>query len=251
MDNGLVSVIMPMYNAATFVEMAVKSVLSQTYTHWELLVVDDSSTDESVSIVEKYARQDPRIHVLHNDLHINMPSTPRNLGIRHAKGKYIAFLDSDDCWLPDKLERQLPLFDNFKTAIVFSDYEKIDENGMRNGRVVKAPTIVDYHNMLHCNYIGNLTGVYDRQLTGTMFLPNTHHEDYALWLDILKKGFVARNTGTVEGLYRVRSGSVSASKLHIVSWQWNIYRKHEHLSVIKSLCYYMCYAVNGWKKSKI
>lgn len=251
MTDGLVSVIMPMYNAGAFVGEAIESVMAQHYKHWELIVVDDSSTDNSVSIVKEYANKDSRIHIIYNERHLKMPSAPRNLGIKHANGQYIAFLDSDDCWLPDKLESQIPLFDDKKTAIVFSNYEKIDEQGCRSGRIVKAPAQVDYHDMLHCNYIGNLTGMYDRKLTGSMYMPDTHHEDYALWLDILKKGYVAKNTGTVEGLYRVRRNSVSASKLHIISWQWNIYRKHEHLSLLKSIYYYIYYAINGWRKSKI
>lgn len=251
MEANLVSVIMPMHNSAEYVGEAIESIMSQTYGQWELLVVDDSSTDSSVDIVKTYEERDGRIHLLQNDRHIKMPSAPRNYGINHARGQYVAFLDSDDCWLPDKLERQIRLFDSDKVAIVFSDYEKIDEKGNRNHRVVKAPTQVSYTDMLHCNYIGNLTGVYDRSLTGTHLLPDIHHEDYALWLSILKKGFVARNTGTVEALYRVGQSSVSSSKLHLLSWQWDIYRKSEHLSFIKSAYYYMCYAVNGLRKNKI
>lgn len=251
MQDQLVSIIMPMHNSAGFVGDAIESVIAQTYKSWELIVVDDNSTDDSVEIVKRYGGKDSRIRLLHNDRHIKMPSAPRNYGIRHAKGQYIAFLDSDDRWLPDKLERQLKLFDNKKIAVVFSDYEKIDEQGRRNNRIVKAPLKVTYKDLLHSNYIGNLTGIYDRKLTGTSFMPDTHHEDYALWLSILKKGFVARNTGTVEGLYRVRKSSVSSDKYRLLTWQWDIYRKHEHVSVIKSIYYYLCYAYHGYKKSKI
>lgn len=251
MQKGLVSIIMPMHNSAMFVEDAILSVLSQTYKDWELLVVDDSSTDNSTDIVKAYQKKNKNIRLLINDYHTGLPSAPRNFGIKHANGQYIAFLDSDDCWLPGKLEKQIKQFDSDKIAIVFSDYEKIDEEGKRNNRIVKAPALVTYKDMLHCNYIGNLTGVYNRKLVGTEYLPNIHHEDFALWLSILKKGFIAKNTCTVEALYRVRKFSVSSAKFHNLSWQWIIYRQCEHLSVIKSIYYYIYYAYNGWRKSKI
>lgn len=251
MQKGLVSIIMPMHNSAMFVEDAILSVLSQTYKDWELLVVDDSSTDNSTDIVKAYQRKNGNIRLLINDNHTGIPSAPRNFGIKHANGQYIAFLDSDDCWLPDKLEKQIKQFDSDKIAIVFSDYEKIDEEGRRDNRIVKAPALVTYKDMLHCNYIGNLTGVYNRSVVGTALLPDIHHEDYALWLSILKRNFVAKNTCTVEALYRVRNCSVSSAKFHNLSWQWDIYREKEGLSILKSAYYYLCYAYNGWRKSKI
>lgn len=242
---------MPMHNSAAFIGDAIESVISQTYKDWELLVVDDYSTDNSVSIVKKYSSIDTRIHLLYNDKHTGLPSSPRNFGIKHAKGQYIAFLDSDDCWLPHKLERQIKLFENNNVAIVFSNYEKIEENGRRSNRIIKAPMKVTYKDMLHSNYIGNLTGMYDSQKAGLALMPNLHHEDYALWLTILKNGYIAQNTGSVEALYRVRRNSISSAKIHLLSWQWNIYRKQEHLSIVKSIFYYICYAYNGWRKNKI
>ena len=240
-----------MFNSAKFVEEALLSVIAQTYKNWELIVIDDGSTDNSTDIVKGYQKNNKNIHLLYNDKHTGFPSAPRNCGIKYANGQFIAFLDSDDCWLPDKLEKQLKLFSNNKVAIVFSNYEKIDENGRRNKRIVKAPDNICYKQLLYSNYIGNLTGIYDRKKVGTILLPEVHHEDYALWLNILRKGFVAKNTNTVEALYRVRKKSVSSSKLHIMAWQWNIYRRQEHLSVVKSAFYYILYAINGWLKSRI
>lgn len=242
---------MPMRNTEAFVGKAIESVMAQTFDGWELIIVDDGSTDSSLRVAKRYAEADQRITVISNDSHTGMPSAPRNYGIKHARGRYIAFLDSDDQWLPTKLERQLSLLDDDKVAIAFSNYEKTDEEGRRSRRIVKAPRQVDYSDMLHSNYIGNLTGMYDRSKVGTEYLPDIHHEDYALWLSILKKGYIAKNTGTVEALYRVRAHSVSSAKFFILPWQWNIYRHQEHLSLIKSAYYYFCYAINGWKKSKI
>ena len=124
-----VSIVMPMHNSSRYVEDSVLSVLSQTFKDWELLVVDDASTDDSRSIVERYAKQDRRVKLLRNEHPSGNPASPRNVGVREAKGRYIAFLDSDDIWLPNKLERQLPLFERQDTVIVYSDYEKMTDSG--------------------------------------------------------------------------------------------------------------------------
>lgn len=251
MQKNLVSIIMPMHNSAKYVGEAIRSVISQTYNNWELIVVDDSSIDESVKIVKEYMRNDHRIHIFFNTRHIGIPSAPRSTGLEHTKGQFIAFLDSDDCWLPNKLEEQVPLFALPQVAIVYSNYEKISEEGRRTGRVVVAPSQVDYALMLYGNFIGNLTGIYDRLKVGTVPIPDVHHEDYAMWLSILKKGFIGKNTNVTHALYRVTNSSVSSNKLRILSWQWDIYRKTEKLSLIKSIYYYIHYAINAYRKNRI
>lgn len=252
-ENHLVSVIMPMHNSERFIGDAIESVIAQTYLHWELLVVDDASTDRSREIVREYERRDARIHLLINDNSVGMPYAPRNYGILHAKGDFIAFLDSDDMWMKEKLKQQIPLFfrDGDRTAVVYSDYEKIDENGQRSARVVTAPRKVNYHQLLYGNVIGNLTGIFDVKKVGKNYFKDIHHEDYAFWLSILKSGYVARNTQTVSALYRVRKQSVSSRKLNILTWQWHIYRKVEHIGVCRSVYYYINYAVRALKKNLI
>lgn len=251
MEEAIVSIIMPMHNSSAFLKEAIESVIAQTYQQWELIVIDDASSDCSREIVLNFQKDDSRIQLLSNENSIGLPSAPRNLGIRHARGRYVAFLDSDDCWLPNKLKRQLTLFDGKDVAIVFSDYEKMNEHGDIKHRIVKAPNSITYKDLLNSNYIGNLTGIYDRKLVGEVYLPNIHHEDYAFWLSILKKGYVARNTSTVEALYRIRAKSVSSSKINLLTWQWDIYRKEEHLSFLMSLYHYVIYAYKGWRKSLI
>lgn len=123
--NEMVSVIMPVYNTEKYVEEAICSVLSQSYQDWELLVVDDCSTDSSVSIIKRYMEQDRRIHFFQTDSSSGSPVKPRNIGVEAAKGRYIAFLDSDDIWLPDKLQNQIPLFGEGAVAVVFSNYPQI------------------------------------------------------------------------------------------------------------------------------
>ena len=246
--DGLVTIIMPTYNSADFIGEAITSVIHQTYTDWELLVVDDGSTDNTPDIVREYSAHDPRIHLFFNDHHTGMPSSPRNYALHRAHGRYIAFLDSDDMWLPEKLSEQIPLLSNPNVAVVYSDYEKISSSGQRCGRVVKAPHTATYRRLLYGNVIGNLTGIYDRQNVGSVAILEIHHEDYAMWLNILKRGFIAMNTGTVTALYRVHGKSVSSRKFSILSWQWNIYRNIENLSLPYSCLCYASYAFRAiWK----
>lgn len=247
----LVSIIMPVFNSERYVEEAINSVLAQTYTFWELLVIDDNSTDCSVSLIKKFVEKDQRIQLLRNDNSTGLPATPRNMGIRKARGRFIAFLDSDDIWLPDKLEKQLVLFDDPKTAIVYSDYEKISEEGVRAGRIFKAPSYVDYKCLLKGNVIGNLTGIYDTSKVGKIYFKTIHHEDYAMWLAILKQNYIARNTETITALYRVRRRSVSSQKFRLLFWQWHIYTKVEKINVFKSMYYYVNYAYRAFYKSMI
>ncbi|MBF1436353.1 MAG: glycosyltransferase family 2 protein [Prevotella micans] len=245
----LISIIMPMHNSAAFVGEAIESVLAQSYREWELIIVDDESTDASVSIVEAYAQKDSRIRLFRNPKPIKMPSAPRNMGLSMVKGRYIAFLDSDDMWLPEKLTQQIPLMQNPQVAIVYSNYEKMTESGKKTGRVIKAPRQADYKKLLRGNVIGNLTGIYDKEKVGIVPFLNIHHEDYAMWLSILKRGFIAQNTGTVAARYRLSSSSVSTNKYRVLSWQWNIYRNIEHISIMKSTIYFVSYAFKAFLKT--
>ncbi len=243
---------MPMHNSDKYVGKAIESVMGQTYPHWELLVVDDGSTDRSCEVVRAYAQRDERIHLLINDNPVGMPYAPRNYGIQRAKGRFIAFLDSDDIWLREKLAQQIPIFfhDN-ATAVVFCDYEKISEDGKRSARLITAPRKTSYRQMLYGNVIGNLTGIFDVRKVGKNYFTDVHHEDYAFWLSVLKSGYIARNTQTVGALYRMRKGSVTNNKLAIISWQWHIYRKVEHIGIIRSFYYYCFYAIRALAKSII
>ncbi|MBQ8098635.1 MAG: glycosyltransferase family 2 protein [Bacteroidaceae bacterium] len=248
---NLVSVIMPMHNSERFLATAIESVMAQTYSHWELLIIDDFSTDNSVAIAKEYARRESRIRLLKNKTRKGMPSAPRNVGAQAAKGRFIAFLDSDDLWFPQKLEQQIALFSDNRTAIVYSNYEKIDEHGVRSNRIVIAPPIATYRTLLHGNVIGNLTGIYDTFKVGKIGIQDIHHEDYAMWLYILKQGYIAQNTGTTLAAYRISSQSISSNKMKVISWQWNIYRKVEHLSLFQSAYYFLSYAWKAFFKSII
>ena len=247
--NSIVSIITPCYNASKYISYTIESVLKQTYPNWELIIVDDCSTDNSSDIIKLFISIDTRIKYFKTPKPSGSPVLPRNIAIENAKGRYIAFLDSDDIWLPNKLEEQLKLFEDQKTAIVFSNYEKINEEGERSNRVVKAPSFINYNNLLKSNVIGNLTGIYDTSKVGKIYCENIRHEDYVLWLSILKKGYIARNTNTVTALYRVRENSVSSNKLKILSWQWNILRNIEKISLPKAIYYYLNYAIKAFLKA--
>lgn len=244
-----VSIITPCYNASQYISYTIDSVLNQTYANWEMIIVDDCSTDNSSDIIKQFISGDTRIKYFKTDNPSGSPVLPRNIGIEKATGRYIAFLDSDDIWLPTKLEEQLKLFKDEKTAVVFSNYEKISETGERNQRIIIAPKETNYHNLLKGNVIGNLTGIYDTEKVGKVYCKDIRHEDYVLWLSILKKGYIAKNTNTVTALYRVRENSVSSNKLKILSWQWNILRNVEKISLPKAIYYYINYAIRAFLKA--
>lgn len=246
------SIVMPCYNSGTYIRQAIDSVRGQTYRDWELLVVDDGSTDSSADIIKGMEQTDGRIKYLKTNAPSGSPIVPRNIGVKNALGRYIAFLDSDDAWLPNKLERQMKMFEQYEDmAICFSNYEKMTEQGERNNRIIKAPSISTYKQLLLSNVIGCLTAVYDTEKVGKVFFQNHSHEDYILWLDILKRGYVARNTNTVEALYRVRENSVSSNKLKTLSWQWDIYRNVEKIGLFRSSYYFINYAYRAFRKAMI
>ena len=246
----MISIVTPCYNADAYIAETINSVLAQTYKDWEMIIVDDCSTDQSSTIIHEFTKIDHRIKYFKTSEPSGSPTKPRNIGIQNSKGRYIAFLDSDDLWLPEKLEEQMKLFDKYEdTAIVFSFYEKISETGVRENRVVKAPLCVTYKSLLHGNVIGNLTGIYDSAKVGKCYFLSAGHEDYILWLSILKKGYLARACPSVLALYRVRDNSVSANKLKAMYWTWQIYLDIEQLGYLKSLYYFLSYAFKSFMKS--
>ena len=250
--NDLVSIITPCYNSISFIAQAIESVLSQTYHHWEMIVVDDCSTDGSLDIINNYAKSDSRIKIYKTEQPSGSPVLPRNIAIKNAIGKYIAFLDSDDIWLPTKLEEQIQIFKtNPDTVVVFSYYEKISEEGKRSNRIVKSPKSVTYNKLLCGNVIGCLTGIYDTSIVGKVYMKNIGHEDYAMWLNILKHQGIALNTNNVQALYRVRESSVSSNKFTAFRWTWNIYMNIEQLGYFKSFYCFMLYAIKAVMKNLI
>jgi teichuronic acid biosynthesis glycosyltransferase TuaG len=237
MIENKVSIVMPAYNSSAFLTESIQSVINQTYTNWELIIIDDCSKDNSVEIIKSFCLKDNRIKLLETKHNSGSPTLPRNIGIETAEGRFLAFLDSDDLWESDKLDSQLKLFEDKFVAIAFSNYEKINEKGLSSDRKIIAPLSVNYNQLLNGNVIGCCTCVIDIKKVGKNYFFNQGHEDYALWLSILRKGFIARNSGLISAKYRVRNSSVSSNKFKTILWVYNIYRKNENLSYINSIYY--------------
>jgi glycosyltransferase involved in cell wall biosynthesis len=238
----LVSVVMPVYNSAATLGASVRSVLAQTHADVELLVTDDGSSDESMDLLAEFARQDERV-LPEAAPERGGAARARNLAIARARGDYVAFLDSDDLWLPPKLERQLAFAATAGAPLTYTSYYKMqaDYDGeavdfVPNGRVVWAPEEVDYRAMLVQDHIGALTAMYDRNVLGTRLMPDMpKRQDYALWLSIMRDGTPARGLREPLAVYRAqRAGSLSSNKLALVPHNWALYREHERLSVPRS-----------------
>ncbi|MYQ46615.1 glycosyltransferase [Streptomyces sp. SID4985] len=238
----LVSVVMPVYNSEATLGAAVRSVLTQTHSDLELLITDDKSTDGSMDLLMEFARQDERV-LPRSAPEQGGAGRARNLAIERARGDYVAFLDSDDMWLPEKAERQVAFAAGGDAPLTFTSYYKMDADYagdstdfVPNGRVVPARGHVDYRAMLVRDYIGALTAMYDRNVLGTRLMPEMRkRQDYALWLSIMRDGADARGLTEPLAVYRAhQAGSLSSNKLSLVQYNWELYRRHEGLSVARS-----------------
>lgn len=232
----LVSIITPLHNAEKFIAQTVKSVQSQGYMNWEHILVDDASTDNSVSIVESLVSSDPRSHLI--KLEENKGAAfCRNRATEIARGDFIAFLDSDDLWHPRKLEKQIAFMQSGNCAVSFTSYLHIDEAGKPLHKRIKALPNLSYKKQLRNNYIGNLTGIYHSKRLGKIMAPAIRkRQDWAVWLEAIRKsGEPALGLQEDLALYRVRKGSISANKTKLVAHNFRFYRIHLGYSWIKSL----------------
>ena len=249
MVDGLVSVIMPSYNASRFIAESINSVLLQTYSNWELLIVDDCSKDNSVEIAQRFANIDERVRLFPLKKNVGAAAA-RNMAIEHAQGQYIAFLDSDDVWHENKLERQLAFMNWNAYAFTFSDYYVMEEDGEKTGNVVRVPSSITYHQYLRNTIIGCLTVVIDRKLAGDFLMPliKSSH-DMTLWLLIMKRGFKAYGLKEVLAGYRLVSTSNTSKKWKAAKDVWKVYREIEKLSLAYSLFCFCGYVINAiWKR---
>lgn len=232
----MVSIITPVYNSERFLEECILSVLAQSFTNWEHILVDDCSTDKSAQIIKKYAIKDNRIKYVKQSQN-GGAGVARNTAIELANGNYIAFLDSDDLWSPEKLRKQITFMESNNCYFSFSSYGIIDEDGNRVGDTVIAKPIVTYKKALYKNPIGCLTVVYDVSFFGKQYMPSIRkRQDYALWLKLLKS---SNACGINEPLasYRRTKNSISSNKLDLIKYEWKIYREVEKFSYIKSSFY--------------
>lgn len=237
--NELVSIITPMYNCEKYIEETINSVLNQTYDNWEMIVVDDFSTDSGPEIVKRYVSKDKRIKLLSmNRKSSNGPVDVRNAAIKEAKGRFIAFLDSDDLWDSNKLDIQITFMIENNIAFSYSNYRILDDN---SGKIISdfvTPRTASYHDICKGNFIGCLTTVYDTLVLGKIFIVDApKREDFETWLYILKKIKYANNVPTILATYRLRTNSFSSNKRKLIKYHWNVYRNVEKISDFKSLYY--------------
>ncbi|MCI0716068.1 MAG: glycosyltransferase family 2 protein [Chlorobi bacterium] len=231
---SLVSIITATYNSEKFIEQTINSVINQTYQNWELLITDDCSKDNTLKLLDKYSKSDSRIKVFQLSKNSGA-AVARNNSIKHSNGSYIAFLDSDDLWIPDKLEKQIKFMTKEDLAFSYSYYQLINENGESLKKIIKAPDSVNYTTLLRTNYIGCLTAVYNCRKMGKMYMPNIRkRQDYALWLGILKSTPHAKCLKEPLAFYRIRKHSISSNKLELLKFNWKIYREVEGFGPIRS-----------------
>jgi teichuronic acid biosynthesis glycosyltransferase TuaG len=242
-----VSVVMPVYNAAGWLAHSIGSLRAQTFTDWELLAVDDGSRDDSLARLQALAAEDARIRPLPMPANGGVAAA-RNAGIEAARGRWIAFLDSDDAWAPDKLARQVAHLRAHDLDIAYAAYRRVDEQG-RALSEVRPPARVDHAAMLRSNHIGNLTGIYDRRLGSARFR-KVGHEDYVFWLDLVRRAGRAECVPSDGPLafYTVRGGSVSSNKLRAAGWQWRIYRDIEGIGVVRASGLMLAYVWHALRK---
>lgn len=239
----IVSIIMPLYNSSKYIEESILSVINQTFDYWCLYVVDDCSTDNSVSLAQSLAEKDSRIRIIKNSKNVGVAEA-RNVGIKMAEGKYIAFLDSDDQWSANKLQSQLKALES-GYDVVCSNYSTFSESIDSTISIRTFPREFTYTDMLTGNKIGNLTGMYNQKRIGKVFQNAVGHEDYIMWLDILSRTSKCFCVQENLAYYRVSDKSLSGNKLKASLWQWEIYRKHLGLGVVKSVYYWHCYVLNA------
>jgi teichuronic acid biosynthesis glycosyltransferase TuaG len=239
-----VSVLMPVYNAATTIEQSVTSVRAQTHGNWELLIIDDASQDGSAAVAQSLAAADSRIKV-HTLPRNQGAAAARNHGLAQASGRYIAFLDADDLWHPEKLSRQLAFMDAREAAISFTRYVRMAANGAQT-EDVRVGSRLPYDQLLKRNVMGCLTVIYDAQRLGKVSMPDlTRQQDYALWLKLVKAAGEADGLDEALAIYRIGRGTLSSNKAGAARDIWRIYREHEGLDLVSSAWYFAHYAFYG------
>lgn len=232
--NDLVSIIMPSYNTGKFIRATIESVLAQTYSNWELILVDDCSTDDTDDIVKAYL-SDQRIRYIKNETNSGA-AVSRNRALREAKGKWIAFLDSDDLWESTKLEKQIAFMENHDYHFSYTNYIEIDEKSIPNGKHVTGPKRITKHGMYNYCWMGCLTVMYDVETVGLIQIEDIKkNNDYAMWLKVCKKAncyLLDENLAR----YRKRSGSISNhGYMMLIKWHYMLYHEAEKKNPISSV----------------
>lgn len=247
MDN-LVSIIVPVYNAEKFIRETMDCVVAQTYPRWELLLVEDCSRDGTVAVIEEYIREngEGRIRLINQPENMGA-ARARNRGLQEAVGRYIAYLDADDLWLPEKLEKELEFMEQKNAAFAFTGYEFADGNGKGTGKVVHVPETMNYRQALSNTTIFTTTVMFDtRKIAKDLLeMPVIKSEDTALWWKVLRNGYTAYGLDENLVKYRRPRRSLSSNKVEALRRIWNLYRKAEHMGVLSSAWHFCFWAVRA------
>ena len=248
-DFDLVSIIMAAYNSEKTILQSVESVIRQTYQNWELIIVDDCSTDNTFDCIQKLSKKDKRIRVIQNKMNKGVSYT-RKHGLLESKGKWIAILDSDDIWVKDKLEKQILIQREKNADLIYTGSGFIDTYGHLLNWNLHVPSELSYNKLLKQNLISNSSALVRKQLYSTFYAEGDNmHEDFALWLSILKTGIIAYGIDEPLLIYRLDKHSKSGNKIKAAKMNWKTYR-YVGLNIFKSIYYELCYIINGLLKYK-
>jgi teichuronic acid biosynthesis glycosyltransferase TuaG len=247
MKQDLVSIITPAYKAAAHVGQTIESVLAQTCGQWEMLIADDCSPDDTRTVVAAWAARDARVRLIPMPKN-GGPAAARNGALAQAQGRWIAFLDSDDLWLPQKLERSIAHAQANGAALVFTGFRRISFDGARTGDYIGVPRTLTYRQLLGNTAIATSTVLLDRAQCGDVRMKPVFYDDFACWLEILKRGFVAHGLDEDLMRYRVMPASVSRNKKRSAQEVWKAYRRVEHLGPLASAWHFTSYALHALRK---
>ena len=250
MKEDLVSIVVPVYNAEKFISETINSVLNQTYKNWELLLVNDCSKDNSEKIIKEYIQKDKRIKLMNNEVN-SRAAISRNNGIKAAKGRFICFLDADDLWDKEKLEKQIKFIEETGCEFSFTGYEFADETGKPNGKKVYVPSKINYKQSLKNTTIWTSTVMFDmtKLSKDDIYMPNVARgQDTATWWKVLKKINYAYGLNEILSFYRRSEGTLSSNKLVALKRTWNLYRNVEKLNFFYSLYNFNIYCINAVRR---
>lgn len=244
----LVSIVVPCYNGETFIGATLDAVIGQTFPDWECIVVDDASRDGSAGVIARYAALDSRIRPVFQEKN-GGAAAARNAGLAAVRGRYLAFLDADDYWLPEKLEKQVAFIRDTGAAITHTSYRFIDEAGEFRPGGVRASDCVDLRTYMRNTEIGMSTSLLDREQIGEVSFRDIRLcQDTHLWLVLLRRGFISRGLPEALVHYRVREGQISGSKLAMARQVYALYREIDEVGLFAQLTGFASYALNGFRK---
>ena len=247
-QNHLISIILPTYNSETFISETISSVINQTYQNWELIIIDDCSTDSSMSVIDSFSENEKRIKFFKNKINKGA-AISRNIGLENSFGRFISFIDSDDVWELNKLEIQIKFMIVNNCPISFTEYNLIDEKGISLNKTIKVVKEIDYYGYLKNTIIGMSTSMIDLNKTENFEFKNIRtRQDTYLWITLLKRGLIAHGLNMTLVNYRVRKDSISANKYKAAKQVWKLYYNLEKLGLIKSTYYFVYYISNAIKK---